>query len=109
MGEVIKDAMAAFLVVVVTGPRQSGKTTLVRQVLAGKGTLARLDEETVLQATLADPSGFVSYGSTPRAFDEVQRAGDPLIRATKAVVDLDPAPGQFLLDGSADFLSVPPR
>src|SRR5581483_652445 len=43
----------------------------------------------------------------PRAFDEVQRAGDPLVRAIKAAVDDDPTPGQFLLDGSADFLTVP--
>jgi len=107
MRPIVEEALAAFRVVVVTGQRQSGKTTLVRQVLGETGTLARLDEEAVLQAALADPAGFVSYGPTPRAFDEVQRAGDPLIRAIKAAVDTDPSPGQFLLDGSADFLTVP--
>lgn len=100
-------ALSAFRVVVVTGPRQAGKTTLVRQVLGGRGTLIRLDEDAVLQAALADPVGMASYGATPRAFDEVQRAGDPLVRAIKAVIDTDSSPGQFLLDGSADFLTVP--
>ncbi len=37
----------------------------------------------------------------------MQRAGDPLVRAIKAVVDDNTTPGQFLLDGSADFLTVP--
>lgn len=92
---------------IVTGARQGGKTTLVQQVLGGRGTFQRLDDEATLQAAWADPAGFASYGELPRAFDEVQRAGDPLIRAVKAVVDTDASPGQFLLNGSADFLSVP--
>ena len=59
------------------------------------------------QAALADPDGFAAFGETPRAFDEVQRAGDPLIRAIKSAVDDDASRGQFLLNGSADFLTVP--
>jgi predicted AAA+ superfamily ATPase len=93
--------------VVVSGARQAGKTTLVRQVLGGEGTFVRLDDEASLQAARADPASMVRFGPTPRAFDEVQRAGDPLVRAIKTVVDDDPSPGQFLLDGSADFLTVP--
>ncbi len=104
---IVDDAMSAFRVVVVTGPRQAGKTTLVRRTLNEEGTFARLDEEATLQAALADPAGFASFGSTPRAFDEIQRAGDPLIRAIKAAVDDDRRPGQYLLNGSADFLTVP--
>src|SRR5688500_2082103 len=92
---VVEGALAAFRVVVITGPRQAGKTTLVRHVLGERGTLIRLDEEATLQAARADPGSVVRFGSTPRAFDEVQRGGDPLVRAIKAVVDDDPAPGQF--------------
>lgn len=90
-----------------TGPRQAGKTTLVLQVLDGRSTLQRLDDDALLSAALADPGSFAAFGDFPTAIDEVQRAGDPLVRAIKAIVDADRTPGQFLLDGSADFLTVP--
>lgn len=107
LGPAVVAALQAFRVVVVTGARQAGKTTLVRQVLGGSGTFQRLDDEAILEAALADPVGLVAYGARPCAFDEVQRGGDPLVRAIKSAVDADPAPGQFLLNGSADFLTVP--
>lgn len=104
---VVAEALTAFRVVVVTGPRQAGKSTLVRRVLGPGGVLSRLDVQETLDAALADPVAFASFGPTPRAIDEIQRAGDPLIRAIKGVVDLDRSPGQFLLNGSANFLTVP--
>jgi len=39
--------------------------------------------------------------------DEIQHAGDPLVRAIKERVDRDPTPGPFLLTGSMDFLTAP--
>ena len=107
MESVAREALDNFRVVVVTGPRQAGKTTLVRRTLGGSGTIAYLDEEATLEASLTDPAAFAAFGATPRAFDEVQRAGDPLIRAIKRIVDDDPSRGQFILNGSADFLTVP--
>ena len=104
---ITRQALSSFRVVVVTGPRQAGKTTLVRRTLDGVGTFARLDHEATLRAALEDPAGFAAFGETPRAIDEVQRAGEPLIRAVKSIVDDDGSRGQFLLNGSADFLTVP--
>lgn len=104
---ITREALADFRVVVITGPRQAGKTTLVRRTLGDTGTFARLDREATLRAARDDPTGFAEFGETPRAFDEVQRAGEPLIRAVKSVVDDNPSRGQFLLNGSADFLTVP--
>jgi hypothetical protein len=91
----------------VTGPRQSGKTTLVRTQLADTGTIRSLDDQGVLDAALADPAGFVALGGRPLVIDEVQRGGEPLVRAIKAVVDREGQAGQFVLTGSSNFLTVP--
>lgn len=100
--------MAARRVTVVTGPRQAGKTTLVGGHLSRTGGVMRsLDEQGVLTAALDDPAGFVAIGDRPLVIDEVQRGGEPLVRAIKAQVDRDPAPGQFVLTGSSNFLTVP--
>lgn len=98
--------VAARRVTVVTGPRQSGKTTLVRAQL-GDGTFRSLDDQATLSAALADPAGFLTLGAKPLVIDEIQRAGEPLVRAIKLSVDRDPAPGQFVLTGSSNFLTVP--
>ena len=102
-----RDTVGARRVTVVTGPRQSGKTTLVRTQLGGAGTLRSLDDQGALDAALADPVGFAALGGRPLVIDEVQRGGEPLVRAIKQAVDLDPSPGQFVLTGSSNFLTVP--
>ncbi len=71
------------------------------------GTMRSLDEEGVLAVALDDPVGFVGLGRRPLVIDEVQRGGEPLIRAIKAQVDRDRSPGQFVLTGSSNFLTVP--
>jgi predicted AAA+ superfamily ATPase len=101
-----QDTVAARRVTVVTGPRQAGKTTLVQSQL-GSGTLRSLDDQGTLNAAIADPAGFLALGTRPLVIDEVQRAGEPLVRAIKLAVDRDPAPGQFVLTGSSNFLTVP--
>jgi predicted AAA+ superfamily ATPase len=101
-----RDTVAARRVTVVTGPRQSGKTTLVRSELS-TGTLRSLDDQATLESAIADPVGFLGIGARPLVVDEVQRAGEPLVRAIKLAVDRDPTPGQFVLTGSSNFLTVP--
>jgi predicted AAA+ superfamily ATPase len=66
-----------------------------------------LDDEGVLMAALGDPVGFIAIGAGPLVIDEVQRGGEPLVRAIKAQVDRDSSPGQFVLTGSSNFLTVP--
>ncbi len=101
-----QDTVAARRVTVVTGPRQSGKTTLVQSKLGG-GTLRSLDDQGTLDAALADPVGFLGFGPRPLVIDEIQRAGEPVVRAIKLAADRDPRPGQFVLTGSSNFLTVP--
>jgi uncharacterized protein len=106
VAERYQDTVAARRVTVVTGPRQSGKTTLV-QSKVGRGTLRSLDDQGTLNAALADPVGFLGFGPRPLVIDEIQRAGEALVRAIKLTVDRDPSPGQFVLTGSSNFLTVP--
>lgn len=100
--------MQAFRVVVVNGPRQAGKTTLL-QMYAERhgGELISLDDRTRLQIAQDDPRTLIEEADRPTMIDEVQRAGDPLVLAIKYVVDRDRGRGQFLLSGSAQFLTVP--
>lgn len=87
----------------VTGPRQCGKTTLVRGFTSHR--YITLDDDTVLEAARSDPSGFVR-GLDQAIVDEVQRAPD-ILRAIKKTIDVDRRPGRFLLTGSANVLTLP--
>ena len=89
---------------IVVGPRQSGKSTLARQVIPER--YVSLDDPGPLAAATADPDGFIAQFTRPTALDEVQKVPD-LLRAIKASVDRDRRPGRFLLTGSADVLALP--
>lgn len=101
----IRDAMSDTRVVLLSGPRQSGKTTLGRKLANGGMAYLTLDNATVLDAARSDPVGFVR-GLDRAVIDEVQRAPG-LMLAIKESVDADPRPGRFLLTGSADLLALP--
>ena len=95
-----------FRVVVVTGARQVGKSTLARQVLDQiGGTYLTLDEPATLAMASSDPDGLVAEAHGLTVIDEVHRAPD-LLRAVKLSVDRDQRPGRFLLIGSANLLSM---
>lgn len=95
-------------VVLLHGARQSGKTTLVRDLAAGArpARYLTLDDAAVLAAARSDPEGFIGALGEPVVLDEVQRAPD-LVMAIKASVDRDRRPGRFLLTGSANVMLVP--
>lgn len=102
------ELMRAFRVVVVNGPRQAGKTTLMEIYRDHHGgDFLSLDDPLQLTAALADPWSVVNEAARPLLIDEVQRAGDPLVLSIKRAVDRDRARGQFILSGSAQFLTVP--
>lgn len=90
-------------VVVVTGARQTGKSTLVRSVAAlGERTYLTLDDLDVLEQAREDPGALVRRA--PRlTLDEVQRSPD-LLLAIKRAVDERRVPGRFVLTGSANLL-----
>lgn len=101
----IAEAMADTPVVLVAGPRQAGKTTLVRQVATHTMRYLTLDDELTLLAAKEDPVGMIR--SLDRAvIDEIQRAPQ-LLLAIKKTVDEDRRPGRFLLTGSANLMALP--
>lgn len=93
-------------VVVINGARQAGKSTLARQVAAGRShvEVRYLDQAAVRAAAEADPALFVRHEGL-LVLDEVQRVPD-LLLSIKHEVDTDPRPGRFLLTGSARLLAM---
>jgi uncharacterized protein len=93
-------------VVLLAGPRQAGKTTLVRKIAADNGLrYLTLDNELTLLSAREDPVGMIR--SLDRAvIDEIQRAPQ-LLLAIKKSVDEDRRPGRFLLTGSANLMALP--
>lgn len=92
-------------VVLLTGARQVGKSTLA-QTLVPEDRYLTLDDATLLAGARADPAAFISRRDRTLVIDEVQRAPD-LLLAIKASVDRDRRPGRFLLTGSSNIWFVP--
>lgn len=100
----IIEALRDTPVVLINGPRQCGKTTLVQQHSKDIPYFT-LDDDNLLLSVRADPTGFIRR--LDRAvIDEVQHAPE-LLRAIKLTIDQDRRPGRFLLTGSANLLAVP--
>jgi len=95
------DAASHYPVVTVTGPRQSGKTTLARMTFPD---LPYVSLETPSEREFAgdDPVGFLARFPDGAIFDEIQRAPD-LLSYLQGIVDEDPTPGRFVLTGSQNL------
>ena len=102
----VKHALKIWRVVVISGPRQSGKTTLVKQLFKKNAGYRTLDDTELLNAALSDPLGFLKHGKGTMIIDEIQKA-PKLLPAIKRIVDDNNDPGQFLITGSADIRSLP--
>lgn len=88
--------------VVVTGARQTGKSTLARELAPGERRYFSLDDLDVRDAARRDPDSLVG-GTRPVALDEIQREPD-LLHAVKRAIDQRRRPGRFILTGSANLL-----
>src|SRR5215471_9686687 len=102
VGAALSERLRVMPAVVVTGARQTGKSTLAEQLVPGERRYATLDDLDVLDAARRDPEVLVG-GPGPVTLDEVQREPE-LLRAVKRAVDRDRKPGRFLLTGSANLL-----
>lgn len=101
----LQEALADTPVVLVAGPRQAGKTTLVRHLASTGMRYLTLDDNLTLLAAREDPVGFIR-NIERGVIDEIQRAPQ-LLLAIKKSVDEDRRPGRFLLTGSANLMTLP--
>jgi len=102
VGAALAERLRVMPAVVVTGARQTGKSTLAEHLVQGERQYRSLDDLDVLDAARRDPEALVG-GGQPVTLDEVQREPD-LLRAVKRAIDRDRKPGRFLLTGSANLL-----
>lgn len=107
LSRVVREALLDSPVVLVNGPRQCGKTTLVKLLGTELGyDYVSFDDEVQRASAQRDPVGFLDLLRLPVVLDEVQMVPG-LFPALKRVVDSGTANGQFLLTGSASVMLVP--
>jgi hypothetical protein len=102
VGAALAERLRVMPAVVVTGARQTGKSTLAEHLVQGERRYRSLDDFDVLDAARRDPEALVG-GAEPVTLDEVQREPG-LLSAVKRAIDRDRKPGRFLLTGSANLL-----
>ena len=99
--ETLKKMFRQFASVLITGPRQSGKTALLKTIYPDASYVS-LDDRSIAAAANTTPDSFLSDFKEPIIIDEVQYA-PTLFRTLKVRIDRDRRPGRFLLTGSQVF------
>ena len=97
----VREALSDTRIVFISGPRQSGKTTLAKIFSSENRPYYSLDDPTLRKTAADNPVGFIRRLDCA-IIDEVHRVPE-LVLAIKASVDADPRAGRFLLTGSANF------
>ncbi len=98
----LKELASFYTAVAVIGPRQSGKTTLVRSVFADKAYVS-LENPDQRRFATEDPRGFLNQYTEGAVLDEIQNVPE-LFSYLQQVIDEDKRPGKFILTGSNNFL-----
>lgn len=102
VSDILRKYASWFPVVSVTGPRQSGKSTLVQSVFSDY-SYVNLELPGDLEAANADPLGFIRSHPAPLVIDEAQLAPE-LFNVIQVESDRAGTPGQYILSGSQNFL-----
>lgn len=102
LSSIVKKATQSFKVVLITGPRQVGKSTLFDSLKEENRTKVTLDDTDVLALAKHDPNLFFEVYQPPLLIDEVQKAPE-LLQHIKKIVDSTNEKGLFWLTGSQKF------
>lgn len=102
LSKYLKGYLKKYPIVTITGPRQSGKTTITQKTCKNYKYVS-LEEPDNLEYATEDPRGFLEVNSQNVIFDEVQQA-PKLFSYLQGEVDRNPQPGRFILTGSQQFL-----
>lgn len=100
--KIIIDTLKTFPVVILTGARQSGKTTMLKHLFSSTFNYISLDELDIRSLAINDPREFLNKFKTPLIIDEIQNAPQ-LLPYIKAVVDKERKNGRFIITGSQQF------
>ncbi|MFC1510663.1 ATP-binding protein [Candidatus Omnitrophota bacterium] len=102
----VKDYLKIFPAVSLTGPRQSGKSTMLQEMLGGKYTYVTFDDPLTVEFLAHDPQGFMNKYANKVIFDEAQKV--PLLfHYLKIAIDNDRHNyGKYILTGSSQFSLV---
>lgn len=95
------ESCRTFPVVTITGPRQSGKTTLLKNVFPDKKYVS-LEDPDIRQLAIADPRSFLNQSESGLIIDEIQRVPE-LVSYIQGIVDKLQIPGYYILSGSQQF------
>ncbi|MBF0548796.1 MAG: ATP-binding protein [Candidatus Riflebacteria bacterium] len=101
---VLKKAVREFPAVLLTGPRQSGKTTLLKKLFQRKGTIVSLDLPDIRDFAQQDPRGFLASTSRPLILDEIQYCPELLPYIREEIDSNRSQHGRFILSGSQNIL-----
>ena len=99
----LEKAIQTFPALVLTGPRQSGKTTLFKNLFSDTHLFVSLENPDVRLRAKEDPNGFLEDHPAPLILDEIQYCPE-LLSFLKTRIDEHRKPGQYLLTGSQNFV-----
>lgn len=102
LGAKIKESAKKLPVIVVTGPRQSGKSTLIQELFPNH-SYQNLEDPEIRQFANSDPKGFLQSSGSFIILDEIQYVPH-LLSYVQVITDREKIPGQFILSGSQNLL-----